>query len=216
MAADGSTQALINYYCQEKYFHHVQTSSNEVLKEYVNDPVFLFFRAFGMLMEDQVSEFFQEMEMIKDKSDVLLCSLMALIYAHKKSPDPDRETIQDLEMRMKEHRKTAGPRALYYAGLFLWHVGRHDKAREYVDRMIKISNGDKDGLVLKGWLDLTCGRESYAKKALKYLEEGLHDGTDVFAMMGKAYYYELRQNYWSLGIREQNPSQLCRLHSCSH
>lgn len=56
----------------------------------------------------------------------------------------DRETIQDLEMRMKEQRKTAGPKALYYAGLFLWHVGRHDKAREYVDRMIKISNGDKD------------------------------------------------------------------------
>lgn len=195
MAADGSTQALINYYCQEKYFHHVQTSSNEVLKEYVNDPVFLFFRAFGMLMEDQVSEFFQEMEMIKDKSDVSLCSLMALIYAHKKSSDPDRETIQDLEMRMKEQRKTAGPKALYYAGLFLWHVGRHDKAREYVDRMIKISNGDKDGLVLKGWLDLTCGREAYAKKALKYLEEGLNDGMDVFAMMGKAHYYELRQNY---------------------
>ncbi|XP_040213995.1 tetratricopeptide repeat protein 21B [Rana temporaria] len=195
MAADGSTQALINYYCQEKYFHHVQTASNEVLKEYVNDPVFLFFRAFGMLMEDQVSEFFQEMEMIKDKSDVSLCSLMALIYAHKKSADPGRETIQDLEMRMKEQRKTAGPKALYYAGLFLWHVGRHDKAREYVDRMIKISNGDKDGLVLKGWLDLTCGREAYAKKALKYLEEGLHDGIDVFAMMGKAHYYELRQNY---------------------
>lgn len=56
----------------------------------------------------------------------------------------DREAIQDLEMRMKEQRKTAGPRALYYAGLFLWHVGRHDKAREYVDRMIKISNGDRD------------------------------------------------------------------------
>nr|DBA19793.1 TPA: hypothetical protein GDO54_015570 [Pyxicephalus adspersus] len=148
-----------------------------------------------MLMEDQVSDFFQEIELIKDKLDVSLCSLMALIYAHKKSSNPDRETIQDLEMKMKEQRKVAGPRALYYAGLFLWHVGRHEKAREYVDRMIKISNGDKDGLVLKGWLDLTCGIEAYAKKALKYLEEGLHDGMDVFAMMGKAYYYELRQNY---------------------
>ncbi|XP_040296219.1 tetratricopeptide repeat protein 21B [Bufo bufo] len=194
-ASSSSAQALLNYYCQEKYFHHVQAAANECLKDYINDPVFLFFRAFGMLMEDQVSESIRELEMIKDKVDVSLCSVMALIYVHKKSSQPDREAIQDLEMRMKEHRKSASPRALYYAGLFLWHVERHDKAREYIDRMIKISNGDRDGLVLKGWLDLTCGREAYAKKALKYLEEGLHDEMDVFAMMGKAHYYELRQNY---------------------
>ncbi|KAM4698341.1 tetratricopeptide repeat protein 21B isoform 1-T1 [Rhinophrynus dorsalis] len=120
---------------------------------------------------------------------------MALIYAHKKSSQPDRETIQELEMKMKEHRKAAGHTSLYYAGLFLWHVGRHEKAREYVDRMIKITNGSREGLVLKAWLDLTCGREAYAKKALKYLEEGLHDRTDVFAMLGKAQYFEMRQNY---------------------
>ncbi|OCT63545.1 hypothetical protein XELAEV_18044641mg [Xenopus laevis] len=194
-AALASAQALINYYCQEKYFHHVQMCANEGLKDYGNDPVFLFFRAFGMLMEDEVQESIRELEVIKDKTDISLCSLMALIYAHKKSSHPDREAIQELDTKMKELRKTAGHRALYFAGLFLWHVGRHDKAREYIDRMIKISNGSKEGLVLKAWLDLTCGREAYAKKALKYLEEGLGDGTDVFAMLGKAHYLEMRQNY---------------------
>ncbi|XP_073401882.1 tetratricopeptide repeat protein 21B-like isoform X1 [Dendrobates tinctorius] len=198
MAADGAAsraQALINYYCQDKYFHHVQAAANDRLKEFGNGSVFLFFRAFGMLMEDQVSESIRELETLKDKADVSLGALLALIYAHKKSSHPDREAIQDLETRMKEQRKTAAPRALYYAGLFLWHVERHDKAREYVDRMIKISNGDRDGLVLKGWLDLTCGREANAKKALNYFEDGQNDDTDVFAMMGKAHYYGLRQNY---------------------
>ncbi|KAE8581031.1 hypothetical protein XENTR_v10024640 [Xenopus tropicalis] len=194
-AALASAQALINYYCQEKYFHHVQMCANEGLKDYGNDPVFLFFRAFGMLMEDEIQESIRELEAIKDKTDVSLCSLMALIYAHKKSSHPDREAIQELDSKMKELRKTAGHRGLYFSGLFLWHVGRHDKAREYIDRMIKISNGSKEGLVLKAWLDLTCGREAYAKKALKYLEEGLADGTDVFAMLGKAHYLEMRQNY---------------------
>ncbi|XP_053554367.1 tetratricopeptide repeat protein 21B [Bombina bombina] len=198
MSADASlsnTQALINYYCQEKYFHHVQTVANEGLKEYGNDPVLLFFRAFGILMEDQVQEAIRELEFLKDKSDISLCCLMALIYAHKKSSQPDREAIQELDAKMKDFRKTAGHKSLYFAGLFLWHMGRHDKAREYVDRMIKISNGTKEGYVLKAWLDLTCGKEGYVKKALKYLEEGLHDGTDVFAMLGKAYYFEVRQNY---------------------
>lgn len=56
----------------------------------------------------------------------------------------DREAILESDARVKEQRKGAGPKTLYHAGLFLWHVGRHDKAREYIDRMIKMSNGSKE------------------------------------------------------------------------
>lgn len=44
-------QALINYYCQEGYFRHVQTIANEGLKTFANDPVFLFYHSYGILME---------------------------------------------------------------------------------------------------------------------------------------------------------------------
>ena len=33
---------------------------------------------------------------------------------------------------------------LYYAGLFLFHCGRFDKAREYIDRMLKMSPDSKE------------------------------------------------------------------------
>ncbi|XP_069472384.1 tetratricopeptide repeat protein 21B [Ambystoma mexicanum] len=194
-AEDASSMALINYYCQEKYFHHVQIAADEGLKKYGNDPVFAFFRAYGLLMEDQVQEAIRELEPLQDKPDVSLCSLMALIYAYKKSLNPDRAAIHELETKMKDDRKSAGQRALYFAGLFLWHVGRQDKAREYVDRMIKISNGSKEGMILKAWLDLTSGRETSAKKSGKYFDEGMQEGKDVFAMLGKAHYFEMRQNY---------------------
>ncbi|XP_042192463.1 tetratricopeptide repeat protein 21B [Callorhinchus milii] len=192
---DSPTLALINYYCQEKYFNHIQIAANEGLKKYGNDPVFLFFRAFGILMEDRVQEAIRELEFVKDKQDVSLCCIMALIYAHKKCAIPDRDAIQELDGKLKEDRKTAGQMALYFAGVFLWHIGRHDKAREYIDRMIKVSNGAREGLILKGWIDLTSGRDAYAKKAVKYFDEGMHDGKDPFAMMGKAQYFEMRQNY---------------------
>lgn len=52
-------------------------------------------------------------------------------------------------MKVKENRKGASPKALYYAGMLLWLLGRNDKAREYVDRMIKISNGATEVRVLK-------------------------------------------------------------------
>ena len=63
--------------------------------------------------------------------------------------------------------------ALFYAGMFLWLCGRHDKAREYIDRMLKMSPSSKEGLSLRGWIDLTSGRETLMKKSVKYFEEAL-------------------------------------------
>ncbi|XP_037379346.1 tetratricopeptide repeat protein 21B isoform X1 [Talpa occidentalis] len=188
-------KALINYYCQERYFHHVLLVASEGKKRYGNDPVFRFYHAYGTLMEGKTQEALREFEALKNKQDVSLCSLIALIYTHRMSPNPDREAILESDAKVKEQRKGAGPNVLYHAGLFLWHLGRHDKAREYTDRMIKISNGSKEGQVLRAWLDITRGKEPYPKKALRYFEEGLQDGNDIFALLGKAQCLEMRQNY---------------------
>uniref|UniRef100_A0A8D0FX90 Tetratricopeptide repeat protein 21B n=1 Tax=Strix occidentalis caurina TaxID=311401 RepID=A0A8D0FX90_STROC len=175
----------------EGYFHHARAAADEALGRLGSDPVFLFYRAYGALRTEGI----RQLESIKNKQEVSLCTMMALIYAHKKSPHPDRDAILDLDAKMKEQRKTAGQQALYFAGLFLWHLGREDKAREYVDRMIKVSGGGKEGLILKAWLDVTCGKETHIKKAVKYFDEALQEGNDVFALLGKAQYFEVRQNY---------------------
>nr|XP_047917295.1 tetratricopeptide repeat protein 21B isoform X2 [Anser cygnoides] len=187
--------ALLSYYCQEGYFHHLRAAAEEALGRLGGHPVFHFYRAYGALRTGDIQEGIRQLETIKNKQEVSLCAMMALIYAHKMSPNPDRDAILELDTKMKEQRKIAGQQALYFAGLFLWHLGREDKAREYVDRMIKVSNGDKEGLILKAWLDLTCGKETHIKKAVKYFDEALQEGNDVFALLGKAQYFEVRQNY---------------------
>ncbi|XP_076851637.1 tetratricopeptide repeat protein 21B [Brachyhypopomus gauderio] len=190
-----STLALIIYFCQEKCYNHVLNLSSEAQRKFSNDPVFIFFHGYGLLMQDHVQEAIKELEQVKDRRDVSLCILMALVYAQKKRPNPDRDTIQELDARVKEDRKSANPNALYYAGLFLWLLGRNDKARDYVDRMIKISSGSSEGILLKGWIDLTSGKDAYAKKSGKYFDEALKDKISIFALMGKVQYYEFRQNY---------------------
>lgn len=57
---------------------------------------------------------------------------------------PDREAIQELESSLKEIRKTASGTALYHAGLFLWLIGCHDKAKEYTDRLLKVSSSSRE------------------------------------------------------------------------
>ena len=93
---------------------------------------------------DRVSEAIREFESIQERQEVVLCCLMALIYAHKKAKMIDKESVQEFEARLKQTRTSCGENALYFAGMFLWHTGRHDKAREYVDRMLKMSNGSKE------------------------------------------------------------------------
>uniref|UniRef100_A0AAQ5ZI80 Tetratricopeptide repeat protein 21B n=1 Tax=Amphiprion ocellaris TaxID=80972 RepID=A0AAQ5ZI80_AMPOC len=187
--------ALIKYYCYEKYFNHAVNAAAAAQRKFSNDPIYTFFHAYGTLMQDQIQEASAELDTIRDDRDMSLCTLMALVYAEKKKTNPDREVIQELDAKVKEDRKSAPPKSLYYAGTFLWLLGRNDKARDYTERMIKFSNGSREGIILKAWIDVTSGKDAYARKAGKYFDEGLKERADVFALMGKAQYYEYRQNY---------------------
>uniref|UniRef100_A0A668AU10 Tetratricopeptide repeat domain 21B n=1 Tax=Myripristis murdjan TaxID=586833 RepID=A0A668AU10_9TELE len=195
MENEETTLGLLSYYCYEKFYNHVANSAAAAQRNFSNDPIYSFFHAYGTLMQDKIQEATAELEMIRDGRDVSLCTLMALVYAEKKKANPDREVIQELDAKVKEDRKSASPKSLYYAGMFLWLLGRNDKAREYIERMIKLSNGSREGIILKAWIDLTSSKDAYARKAGKYFDEGLKERADVFALMGKAQYYEYRQNY---------------------
>ncbi|CAN9497793.1 unnamed protein product [Ophioblennius macclurei] len=195
MGDEDTTLALIKHYCYEKHYNHVVNAAAAAQKTYSSDPIYSFFHAFGNLMQDQIHDATMELDTIRDHPDVSLCTLMALVYAEKKKTNPDREIVQGLDAKIKEDRKSAPPKSLYYAGTFLWLIGRNDKAREYIDRMIKLSNGSREGIVLKAWIDVTSGKDAYARKAGKYFDEGLKERADVSALMGKAQYYEYRQNY---------------------
>ncbi|XP_063518087.1 tetratricopeptide repeat protein 21A isoform X10 [Pongo pygmaeus] len=192
---DSSLMAEIIYYSQEKYFHHVQQAAAVGLEKFSNDPVLKFFKAYGVLKEEHIQDAISDLESIRHHPDVSLCSTMALIYAHKRCEIIDREAIQELEYSLKEIRKTVSGTALYYAGLFLWLIGRHDKAKEYIDRMLKISRSFREAYVLRGWVDLTSDKPHTAKKAIEYLEQGIQDTKDVLGMMGKAMYFMMQQNY---------------------
>ncbi|XP_060983796.1 tetratricopeptide repeat protein 21A isoform X1 [Dama dama] len=192
---DSSLMAGIIYYSKEKYFRHVQQAAAVGLEKFNNDPVLQFFKAYGVLGEERIQDAISSLESIQNHPDVSLCSIMALIYAHKCCETIDREAIQELESSLKEVRKTASGTALYYAGLFLWLMGRHDKAREYIDRTLKVSSSSREGYVLRGWVDLSSDKPHAVKKSIKYLEHGLQDTKDVLGLMGKVMYFMMLQNY---------------------
>uniref|UniRef100_A0AAV2JXT5 Tetratricopeptide repeat protein 21B n=1 Tax=Knipowitschia caucasica TaxID=637954 RepID=A0AAV2JXT5_KNICA len=194
MEEEETTLSLIRHQCYEKYFNHAANAATAAQRKF-SDPIYTFLHAYALLMQDQIHDAIIELDTLKNSRDVSLCSFMALVYAERRKINPDPEVIQELDAKVKEDRKSASPKSLYYAGMFLWLLGRNDKAREYVERMIKISNGSKEGIILKAWIDVTSGKDALAKKAGKYFDEGLKEKMDIFGLMGKAQYLEYRQNY---------------------
>ncbi|XP_035995289.1 tetratricopeptide repeat protein 21B-like isoform X2 [Fundulus heteroclitus] len=177
--------ALIKYYCYEKQFNHAVNSASAAQRKFSHDPVYVFFHAYATLMQGEIQEATAELDTIRDDRDLSLCTLMALVYAEKKKANPDKDIIQQLDAKVKEDRKSAPPKSLYHAGTFLWLLGRNDRAREYTERMIKLSNGSREGIILKAWIDVTSEKDAYVRKAGKYFDEGLKERVDVFALMGK-------------------------------
>ena len=84
----------------------------------------------------------------------MLGALLALIHAHKQCLTIDKEAVAIFDQKLKEERKRADDQALYFASNFLFFVEKVDKAKEYVDRLLKINPLNKDGLILKGWVEV--------------------------------------------------------------
>ena len=59
-------------------------------------------------------------------------------------------------------------------------------------RLLKINPQSKEGLILKGWMEVAILRESKSKNALQYFEAVLKtNNRNIEAIFGKSKYYEL-------------------------
>lgn len=60
----------------------------------------------------------------------------------------DGEAVSELESSLKRAKRSAGDKALYYVALLYWILGRNQKAREYIDKMLKFSDGSAEVCVV--------------------------------------------------------------------
>ncbi|CAB1349933.1 unnamed protein product [Coregonus sp. 'balchen'] len=88
-----------------------------------------------------------------------------------------------------------GEKPLFYGALFLWLMGSVDKAKDYIDKILKISKSSKEGSILKGWVDMNSEDEFQRNNAIHYLDGGVQDSRDVFGLMGKAKYFMNQHNF---------------------
>uniref|UniRef100_A0A8C7G3G7 Tetratricopeptide repeat protein 21B n=1 Tax=Oncorhynchus kisutch TaxID=8019 RepID=A0A8C7G3G7_ONCKI len=168
-------QASLIYFMGEKFYRQSIHTAEYYLKMYSKDPVLLFFKGFGILMEG---------------TTVYLDSFQATCYVKcVYLLSADHQAVAALETHVRNIRKTAGEKPLFYGALFLWLLGHVDKAKDYIDKILKISKSSKEGSILKGWVDMNSEDEFQRNNAICYLDGGGQHSRDVFGMMGKAKYF---------------------------
>ncbi|KAF4087868.1 hypothetical protein AMELA_G00076230 [Ameiurus melas] len=185
--------ASLIYLLRERFYRQVINTALNYLKFFPNDPVLLFFKAFAALNEGRFQEAMRELNSLRDQPQVSLCSVMALLWAHRQRQPIDGEAVSELESCLKRAKKTAGESALYYVALLYWILGRNQKAREYIDKMLKLSNGSSEGHILKCWIVLTSEDDVERSQATRYFDSGISDSKNVFGLMGKIEFFMARQ-----------------------
>ncbi|XP_017334508.1 tetratricopeptide repeat protein 21B [Ictalurus punctatus] len=185
--------ASLIYLLRERFYRQVINTALNYLKFYPNDPVLLFFKAFAALNEGHFQEAMRELNSLRDQPQVSLCSVMALLWAHRQRQTIDGDAVSELESCLKRAKRTAGERALYYVALLYWILGRNQKARVYIDKMLKLSNGSSEGHILKCWIVLTSEDDVERSQATRYFDSGISDSKNVFGLMGKIEFFMARQ-----------------------
>ncbi|XP_053350629.1 tetratricopeptide repeat protein 21B [Clarias gariepinus] len=191
--SDPTCLASLIYLLRERFYRQVINTSLHYLRLYPNDPVLLFFKAFATLNEGRFQEAVRELNPLRDNPQVCLCAVMALLWAHRQAESTDGEAVSELESSLKRAKRTAGVKALYYVALLYWILGRNQKAREYIDKMLKLSNGSLEGSVLKSWILLTSENDAERSQASRYFDSGISDSKNVFGLMGKVEFFMARQ-----------------------
>uniref|UniRef100_A0A1I8J5Y6 Tetratricopeptide repeat protein 21B n=1 Tax=Macrostomum lignano TaxID=282301 RepID=A0A1I8J5Y6_9PLAT len=196
--ADREFFSLAFYYFRERYWRHVITACQDAGRRYgPADPLVKLWESCALIEEDRVQEALRELESLRSKPDMNVAALLAMAHAHRKSRQPDLQAIKECESAMREERKRAGERGLLYGGLVVVLQDRHDKAKEYIDRLLKMSPGCVEGQALRGWADLHSKDEAVRKSAGASFDKAVEASNGRFpdALLGKAKSLEARRNF---------------------
>lgn len=201
-------RVLINYYLRKGWYDHVQRLCENILEKKGSDPVILFWRAFGIVLERSYSSAIRELENLKKRKEVELPCLHALIYAHNQCKHVDHEEIAQFELQVCMAEESATEHSLLLCANFFWHLKEHAKARKLLEQLSGVNGRPglaKDPLVqqraivLRGWVDLTVEpktkRDTDLRDAALTFFEQSKDRKDAELLLGIAKYHDMKKAY---------------------
>jgi tetratricopeptide repeat protein 21B len=183
--------SLITFLARKKFYHQVCTAATQALTKRANDPVLMFWKAFGNLKEGRISDAMRDLEQIRGKQGVQLPVLLCLKIAHESVKLVDREAVQLLEKEIFKEEDAKREGSLFIAAAVCMLTGDNKKGREYIKKVLEIQSNYPQAKSLEGWIELTSGSDIKAKKSLEMFKQAREaNRNDMDALLGIAQYYE--------------------------
>ncbi|KAJ3065894.1 Tetratricopeptide repeat protein 21B [Podochytrium sp. JEL0797] len=229
------------YYCQRSLFHSAYKQCETALRRRTSDPVLLFWKAFALMMQGKSGEALRELEPLQEKRDLILACPAAMVYAHERCKLVDHEAMNELQAKLTiaSSSNNVSDRALIQMGLFYWQTGQHEQARSFLKKVVenginggnagrssvvKSSQGGSEvggagsasywtAVAFLGWVDLTCGQDSFVSKSISWFDKVLDEFNpkDLDAMLGRLQF--LRTTRQKLAVALDINSQIITYHA---
>ncbi|KAG6540818.1 hypothetical protein Mapa_017795 [Marchantia paleacea] len=207
-------QAMIFYYARIGYGQHIQNFCSKHLQKRPKDALLIFWHAFGLILEGSYADALQELQRVSEPRDVEVVVVAAMLHAHRLCAIIDNEEVDNLEQRLRVVEKCGSERALFLAAtlyLYLGGTSNVKKAKELTAKILQIQPHYVPFECLSAWIGLEL--ESERKKtrentrqshrldsdcmetSLHVFNEVLGRGNCIEALLGRAYYYELKDEF---------------------
>tara|TARA_B110000285_G_C15081688_1_gene593863 strand:- start:987 stop:1625 length:639 start_codon:yes stop_codon:yes gene_type:complete len=200
MSAMDKVLVTINYYVREKYWCSIRQLCDEELRK-GQDPVLVFWKAFGIFKEGNTTEALRELTRVQDRREITLAAAIALIHYHERCRNVDQEAIDTLTLEIDNREEMASDKDLYVAATFLYHINQFKRAGVYTQKILdNTAGGNQNSICLKGWIYLSTPKEENQKKSQQFFEAALQAGDGghtkhLESMLGKAKLFEKLKQY---------------------
>ncbi|CAH0381169.1 unnamed protein product [Bemisia tabaci] len=153
---------LVHYYFREKLYHEMLRSTELSQESDPSDLTSNLYIGVAHFLNGRLSEALDQLQPLTSEPNIALAALLASIHIHKQCKMPDKEAIYKAEQLLKDEMKLPHETALLNAADILFMVGKIEKARDFIHRLMKLNPESLRGLVLKGWIELTEGNKKIA------------------------------------------------------
>ena len=164
------------------------------------DPILVFWKAFGIYNEGNVNEAIHTLTRVQDRREVQYAAANALIFYHEQCRNKDQEAIDTFELTMQEREEQANDRDMITAATFKWHMNSFKQAGQIINRAIEGNSSNLTAKAIRGWIYLSTMKEDLQQKAMNFFEEVLDDeqggnGKHLEALLGRAKILEKTKRY---------------------
>ena len=87
----------VYYYARRGWYDHLVRFCDSVMTKKGKDPASMYWKAFALGMSGYISESLKILEAFQSRKDMQYAVNAALMYFHKRTPNPDKGSIQTLK-----------------------------------------------------------------------------------------------------------------------